>query len=137
RDHVLQRQIKGLYGLIDYGDSLYGESADRFWNNMETAFDHGLFMLGVRHGDKRFMDLGRTAARHFADIDIRHCKPSSYDYGTLVGPNTPPAEAERISRGFNVKSFAKVRQGDSDRVTLPLDGSGKTYSFSSAWPGLL
>jgi hypothetical protein len=134
RSFCLQKELMNLYGMLDYGDSLYGQGTDVFFNNMETAFDHGIFVLALRTGDKRLLDQALAASRHYGDVDVRHCQPKSLDYGCIVGEDISPERAEKLTRGLSVKTLGK--RDDSGTLRLPVNAPEKEQQvFGGFWAG--
>jgi hypothetical protein len=87
------RHVENLkcYGKFDYGDFHYFTAAtdylchsqngweeigemprEGYWHNNERDVLRGLLLYYLRTGDIRAWRLGRTAARHLLEVDIRH-----------------------------------------------------------------
>jgi photosystem II stability/assembly factor-like uncharacterized protein len=76
------REEKCEYGYRDYGDTRY-EMLSEAWLNGEYDWAHAYFLHFARTGDRRYLDLAISFARHMMDTDIIHYKTSPYDH--LIG----------------------------------------------------
>jgi len=82
------------YGMMDFGDHLYGGGQ---WNNMETAEDYGIFIEFVRTGERKFFDAFERAVYHFRDVDVSHgdLTEGRFDYGLWLMPGYMPEKLAR------------------------------------------
>lgn len=73
-----------MYGAVDYGDTSGDYSSRRdYWLNQEYDTPHCCFMMFARTGKIDYLDWGRRAARHQADIDTVHfCTDNPRAFGT-------------------------------------------------------
>jgi hypothetical protein len=74
----VDHRAKGL-GVFHFGDGPdvgYTEQGrgggDIVWTNNEYDFPHAMFLQWARTGERRPFDIGRTAARHWLDVDFCH-----------------------------------------------------------------
>ena len=58
------------YGMLNYGDS-FGER-NIHWTNHEYDLPYGTLIYFLRTGDKRFYEIGKPAAAHYAEVDNSH-----------------------------------------------------------------
>ena len=90
-----QRSAENLAGLLNFGDQPQGTG---WWNNMETALDHGMFVQFARTGDRDMYESFLAAVNHFRDIDVYHIDPKGVDYGIWLNPGyLPEAFAAKIA----------------------------------------
>ena len=75
-------------GMLNFGDKTQGAG---WWNNMETALDHGMFVQFFRTGDRGMFDTFEEAANHFRDIDVYHVDGNDRDTFIYMMPGYLPA----------------------------------------------
>ncbi|MBQ7207504.1 MAG: hypothetical protein IJS01_06860 [Lentisphaeria bacterium] len=81
--NLQRREKQREYGAFSYGDS-FGERAGQNWTNNEYDMPHGMFLLGLRTGDREVLRYALAAARHEADVDIVHAYLHPYFVGCNI-----------------------------------------------------
>lgn len=70
---VRGQEQEAMYGALNFGDTSGDYTTQRdYWLNQEYDTPHCCFMMFARSGDTRYLDWGRDAARHQADVDTIH-----------------------------------------------------------------
>lgn len=78
-----RRERQREYGAFSYGDS-FGERGGQNWTNNEYDMSHGMFLLGLRTGNREVLRYALAAARHEADVDIVHAYLHPYFVGCNI-----------------------------------------------------
>lgn len=91
RARGLNRGQKGaaerLGGMLNFGDQTQGVG---WWNNMETALDHGMFVQFARSAEREMFDSFEQAVNHFRDVDIYHLEANNRDTFIYMMPGYLP-----------------------------------------------
>ena len=75
-------------GMLNFGDKTQGVG---WWNNMETALDHGMFVQFSRTGERGMFDTFEEAVNHFRDVDVYHVDGNNRDTFIYMMPGYLPA----------------------------------------------
>ncbi|MBT4815114.1 MAG: hypothetical protein HON70_05415, partial [Lentisphaerae bacterium] len=104
RARTLNRGQKGaakrLGGMLNFGDQTQGLG---WWNNMETALDHGMFVQFARSAEREMFDSFEQAVNHFRDVDIYHVDGNDRDTFIYMMP------------GFLPEAFLDTIVGDREK----------------------
>jgi len=91
-DFQKRRERLNGYGMLDFGDIPWGSNT---WANLETAYDHGLFIHFIRTGKRIYFDLFEQAVWHFRDVDVNRADVDGIDWGLWLMPGYIP---ERLAK---------------------------------------
>ena len=86
-DFLGRRETRNGYGMLNFGDIPWGSNT---WANMETAYDHGVFVHFIRTGVRTYFDLFEQAVWHFRDVDVNHTDVEGLDWGLWLMPGYVP-----------------------------------------------
>lgn len=90
------RRVAGRngYGMLNYGDIPWGNN---YWQNLETAYAHGLTSQFIRTGDRRVFDAMQRAAWHLRDVDVQQADvPGKWDWALWIMPGYMPEKLARL-----------------------------------------
>ena len=81
--NLKRREEHREYGAFNYGDS-FGERNMQNWTNNEYDMPHGMFLYGLRTGNREVLRCALAAARHEADVDVVHTYIVPYFIGCNI-----------------------------------------------------
>jgi hypothetical protein len=91
--HLMSRAdaTGSAYGMLCWGDvpdlgyTRQGRGQGRLvWTNNEYDYPHACFLMYVRTGERRYLDMLAAAARHWMDVDICHYSADPLRQGAQI-----------------------------------------------------